>query len=119
MARPAPRIDRRDRFRVVEEENTPDDLSPAQPVEDDGGALDARTHPPDWPGDIARADPTAATQDDALTPDAAEFADIQPEPMVESAPSLEKQRGEMSTLSLALMALVAAGLSAAVVLYLF
>jgi hypothetical protein len=132
MARPAPLRDRRDRFRVVEDDNAPDDLLPAEDLEGDGAqtqaAAKARAHQrveTEWPAIVRAPDPEAAipeaVDDDAaaLTPDPLEIAVTQPEPIIETKPSPIKQNGEMSVISLALMALAAAGLSAAIVLFLF
>lgn len=134
MARPVPLRDRRDRFRVVEEEHAPEDLSPSDPIEDDGaltqmGVIDPQPRPSadrQSPGAMDEAsDPAAAMpsgmNDDAaaLAHDPAELAAAQPAPMSDIPPVPAKQDGETSIISLVLMALIAAGLSAAVVLFLF
>ena len=119
MARPVPLIDRHDRFPVVEEENAPDDLPP-EVIEGDGDGAHAHPHADmEWQRVIETPDPEAAGNDDAavLAPPA-EMSAAQPEPIIDTKLSPAKQGG-MSVISLALMALVAAGLSAAVVLLVF
>jgi hypothetical protein len=126
MARPAPLRDHHDHFRFPEEEDAPDDLSPEH-VEGDGdqqtqeAGLHDRPSDTEWGAVINTPDPQAAVNDDAaeLSSARAEIAAAQPEPFIETKPSPPKQDGGMSVIALALMALVAASLSAAVVLFVF
>jgi hypothetical protein len=121
MARPAPLRDRHEHFPIVEEETAPDDLSPEH-IEGDGDRTQAaaRAHArpradTEWTPDGA----TAVNDDAEPAPAPAEIAAAQPEPIIETKPSPAKKAGWMSVIALALMALVAAGLSAAVVLFVF
>jgi hypothetical protein len=129
MARPAPLRNPRDRFRIVEEDEAQEDLSPGgrddrdRPERQSDSDMEARVEPGfDWPEEMdeapVRDDPPRQVIDEADAPlEPAIAAQVETSPAPSASPA--KPAGGIGVIPLIIMALIAGTLSAAVVLYLF